>query len=103
MKLDRIQIDPERMNGQPCNRDLRLTVRRVLELVALYPDRDELQQEFPELDNEDIRQALLYAAFSLDDRVIELLPPAISISNSSSDIFRASAAVMFPLGSASIS
>ncbi|EIJ35122.1 DUF433 domain-containing protein [Thiothrix nivea] len=43
MKLDRIQIDPERMNGQPCIRDLRLTVRRVLELVALYPDRNELQ------------------------------------------------------------
>lgn len=78
MKLDRIQIDPERMNGQPCIRDLRLTVRRVLELVALYPDRHELQHEFPELENEDIRQALLYAASSLDDRVIELPPYAIA-------------------------
>ena len=78
MKLDRIQIDPERMNGQPCIRDLRLTVRRVLELVALYPDRNELQQEFPELENEDIRQALLYAASSIDDRVIELPPYAVA-------------------------
>lgn len=78
MKLDRIQINPERMNGQPCIRDLRLTVRRVIELVALYPDRQELQREFPELENEDIRQALLYAASSLDDRVIELQPYALA-------------------------
>ncbi|QLQ32863.1 MAG: DUF433 domain-containing protein [Candidatus Thiothrix singaporensis] len=78
MKLDRIQIDPERMNGQPCIRDLRLTVRRVLELVALYPDRNELKQEYPELEDEDIRQSLLYAASSIDDRVIELHPYAVA-------------------------
>ena len=78
MKLDRIQTNPERMNGQPCIRDLRLTVRRVIELVALYPDRNELQREYPELENEDIRQALLYAASSLDDRVIELQPYALA-------------------------
>ena len=59
-------------NGQPCVRDLRLTVRRVVELVAVYPDRAELMREFPELDEEDIRQALAYAAASLDDRVVEL-------------------------------
>lgn len=78
MKLDRIQINQDRMNGQPCIRDLRLTVRRVVELVALYPDRQELQREYPELENEDIRQALLYAASSLDDRVIELQPYALA-------------------------
>ena len=72
MKLDRITINPGRMNGQPAIRNLRLTVRRVLELVALYPDRAELQREFPELEDEDIRQALTYAATYLDDRVVEL-------------------------------
>ena len=72
MKLDRIQIDPERMNGQPAIRNLRLTVRRVIELVALYPDRSELKAEFPELEDEDIQQALMYEASSLDDQVIEL-------------------------------
>ena len=76
MKLDRIQIDPERMNGQPAIRDLRLTVRRVLELVALYPDRSELKAEFPELEDEDIQQALMFAASSLDDQVIELVSHA---------------------------
>ncbi|NJL28375.1 MAG: DUF433 domain-containing protein [Thermoanaerobaculia bacterium] len=71
-KLDRITIDPARMNGQPCIRNLRLTVRRVVELVALYPDRNELQTEFPELEDEDIRQALAYAALRIEDRVVEL-------------------------------
>jgi len=60
--FDRITIDPARMNGQPCIRGLRITVHRVLEAVALYPDREELRREYPELDDEDIRQALAYAA-----------------------------------------
>ncbi len=72
MKFDRITIDPKRMNGQACVRNLRLTVRRVVELVALYPDRKELQREFPELEDEDIRQALAYAAAVLDDRIVDL-------------------------------
>lgn len=48
MKLDRITSHPSCMNGQPCIRNLRLTVRRVIELLAIYPDRQELFQEFPE-------------------------------------------------------
>jgi len=62
MKLDRITINPARMNGQPCIRDSRLTVRRVIEILALYPNRAELFQEYPELEEEDIRQALAYTA-----------------------------------------
>lgn len=72
MMLDRITMNPARMNGQACVRDLRLTVRRVVELVALYPERALLFREYPELEEEDIRQALLYAANFLDDQVIPL-------------------------------
>ncbi len=72
MKLDRITSNPKRMNGQPCIRNLRLTVRRVIELLATYPDRQELYQEFPELEDEDIRQALIFVSFYLDDRIVEL-------------------------------
>ncbi len=57
------------MNGQPCIRNLRLTVRWVIELLATYPDRNELQQEFPELEEEDVQQALIFAASYLDDRI----------------------------------
>jgi len=62
MPLDRITINPTQMNGQPCIRNLRLTVRRVLELLAIYLDRNELRHEYPELEDEDIRQSLAYAA-----------------------------------------
>ena len=72
MALDRITSNPARMNGQPCVRNLRLTVRRVVELVAAYPDREELHREYPELEEEDIKQALAFAAASLDDRILEL-------------------------------
>lgn len=70
--FDRITIDPAVMNGQPCIRRMRLTVRRILEALATYPDRAELAVEYPELEDEDIRQALEFAAANLDDRVLEL-------------------------------
>jgi uncharacterized protein (DUF433 family) len=70
--FDRITSDPARMNGVPCIRHLRLTVRRVLEALATYPDRAELRREYPELEDEDIRQALAFAAGYLDDKI---LPP----------------------------
>lgn len=72
MKLDRITSHPERMNGQPCIRNLRLTVRRVIELLIIYSNREELYQEYPELEEEDIQQALIYASSYLDDHIIEL-------------------------------
>jgi len=70
MSFDRITCDPVRMNGQPCIRNLRLTVRRVLEAMATYPDREELRREYPELEDEDLRQALEYAAACLDDKTL---------------------------------
>jgi uncharacterized protein (DUF433 family) len=60
--FDRITSDPASLTGQPCIRGLRLTVRRVLEALAAYPDRNELRLEYPELEDEDIRQAVEYAA-----------------------------------------
>jgi uncharacterized protein (DUF433 family) len=71
-RFDRITSDPTRMNGQPCVRNIRLTVRRVLEALAVYPDRAELLREYPALDDEDIRQVLVYAAATLDDKVIDV-------------------------------
>lgn len=71
-KFDRITTDVARMNGEPSIRDLRLTVRRVLEALAIYPDRAELKREYPELEDEDIRQALAFAAALVDDKVLPL-------------------------------
>lgn len=60
------------MNGQPCVRGMRLTVRRVVSAVAAYPDRAELLRNYPDLDDEDVRQALEFAAASLGDEVTEM-------------------------------
>jgi uncharacterized protein (DUF433 family) len=49
MKLGRITTSPNRMNGQLCIRNLRLTLKRFIDLLATYPNREELLQEFPEL------------------------------------------------------
>src|SRR5207248_8716028 len=57
-RFDRITWNPAQMNGQPCVRGMRLTVRRVVEAVALYPNRDDLFRNYPELEPEDIQQAL---------------------------------------------
>ena len=73
MTFKRITVDPKRMNGQPCIRGLRLTVRRVVEAVAIYPDRSELKRNYPELEESDIQEALAYAAANLDDKVIDLV------------------------------
>jgi uncharacterized protein (DUF433 family) len=70
--LDRITIEPGKMDGQPCIRGMRLTVRRVVEIVADYADREEIRHDYPELEDEDIRQALLYAAAAVEDRTEEL-------------------------------
>ena len=72
--FDRITSDPAKLNGQPCIRGMRLTVRRVLEALAAYPDREQLRAEYPEIEDEDIRQALEFAAANLDDKVVELRP-----------------------------
>ena len=74
MAFDRITCDPDRLNGQPCIRNLRITVRRVVEAVALYPDREELRRQYPELQDEDVRQALEFAAAMLDDKSLPLAP-----------------------------
>lgn len=67
--FDRITVDPRQMNGQPCIRGMRLTVRRVLEAVSLYPAREELFREYPLLEQEDIQQALEFAGANLEECV----------------------------------
>lgn len=68
LTLERISIDPAVMNGQPCVRGTRITVKRVLYILAECRSREEIYTDFPRLEDEDIRQALLYAADSVDSR-----------------------------------
>ena len=75
--FDRITRNPAQMDGQPCIRGMRLTVRRVLEAMAMYPDRNELFEEYPELEDEDLRQALEFAAATMDKRICFHQLPAV--------------------------
>lgn len=61
-RLDRVTVDPQVMNGQPCIRGMRLTVKRVVSLVSQGLDREALRADYPELEDENIKQALEYAA-----------------------------------------
>lgn len=67
---DRITWNPKQINGQPCIRGMRLTVRRVVEAVALYPNRDDLFRNYPDLQPDDVTQALAFAAANLEDGAI---------------------------------
>ena len=69
-KFDRITSDPAILGGQPAIRGMRLTVRRVVEALALYPDWNDLRAVYPDLEPDDIRQTLEFAANNLDDKII---------------------------------
>jgi uncharacterized protein (DUF433 family) len=60
--FDRITTDPEVLGGKPCIRGMRLSVQRVLEILARNPSWEDLRQDYPELEEDDIRQALAYGA-----------------------------------------
>ena len=68
-QFDQITANPSILNGQPTIRGMRLSVRRVIEALAVYPSWDDLRREYPELEPEDIRQALEFAARNLDESV----------------------------------
>lgn len=71
----RITVDPDTLGGQPCIRGMRLTVRRVLEILAQYPDWRDLQSDYPDLERDDIPEVLRFAAEMLDERSRRPLGP----------------------------
>lgn len=69
--FERIAVDPQVCSGKPCIRGTRIMVKNILGLVAGGYDLEKILKTYPELEEEDIRQALDYAAFVVDDeRVI---------------------------------
>jgi len=70
--LDRITFSPQIMAGQACIRGMRITVALVLNLVANGLTTEQILKEYPDLEAEDIRQALRYAAWLAQERVYEV-------------------------------
>lgn len=60
--LDRITTDPRQLGGKPCLRGMRISVRRVLEVLAEDPSWEEVLADHPGLEPEDLEQALRFAA-----------------------------------------
>ncbi len=74
MKFKRITINPDQMGGVPCIRGLRIPVATVVGMVADGLSRDEILAAYPDLQSEDIREALLYAAEAVRERELPLVP-----------------------------
>lgn len=68
--LYRITVDPKIMVGKPIIRGLRITVDQILKALAAGIDTDELLEDYPELEKEDIEAALLYAAELVEEEKI---------------------------------
>ena len=70
---ERITIDPAKRGGKPCIRGLRITVYEVLEYLGSGMTEDEILADFPDLQRDDIRACLLYAADQ--ERKFSSIPP----------------------------
>lgn len=64
--LERITVNPEQCGGRPCIRGMRIRVVDVLDLLAAGLSADEILKEMPDLERDDIKAALQYAARQLD-------------------------------------
>ncbi len=71
-ELNRITVNPEVMGGKPCIRGMRVTVGMIVEAIAAGRTVPELLADFPYLQEEDIREALSYAASLAQGREVRL-------------------------------
>jgi uncharacterized protein (DUF433 family) len=73
--FDRITFDPQVMGGRACIRGMRITVALILNLVANGMTSQQILADYPYLEEDDLRQALQYAAW-LADESIQVIEPA---------------------------
>jgi len=75
MKWTRITTDPNQMGGVPCIRGLRIPVATIVAMAADGMTVEEILQAYPDLEPEDIREALRYAAAAVQERQLPLRMP----------------------------
>lgn len=68
--LERITVEPGKMGGRPCIRRMRIRVMDILDMLAAGATRETILRDYPELENDDITAALMYASRATDHRVI---------------------------------
>lgn len=69
--LDRITFNSEQCGGRPCIRGMRIRVKDVLDLLAAGVPEKEILEDYPDLQAEDIRACLQYAAAQVDHSVVQ--------------------------------
>lgn len=72
MRFSRITIEPDKMAGVPCIRGLRIPVATVVGLVASGMSEEEIFRDYPDLQKEDIQEALKFAAEAVREREIPI-------------------------------
>lgn len=75
MTFTRITVTPDQMGGVPCIRGLRIPVANVVDMIADGMTEDEILDAYPDLEKEDIREALHFAAEAVRERELPLLKP----------------------------
>ena len=71
-RFDRITVNPAQMGGAPCIRGLRVPVATVVGLVAEGCTNEQILKDYPDLETEDIAQALTYASEAVRERELPL-------------------------------
>ncbi len=72
----RITIDPRQMGGVPCIRGLRIPVSTIVSMVAEKLNADEILAAYPDLEDEDIDEALRFAAEAVQERALPIIVPS---------------------------
>lgn len=75
MKFERITVNTDQMSGVPCIRGLRIPVATIVGMVAEGMSEAEILQAYPDLEREDIREALRYAAEAVKERELPVVTP----------------------------
>lgn len=78
--LTRITFDSRVMGGKPCIRGMRVTVRMIVELVAAGYSTERILEGYPYLEAEDIREALLYAAWRVQEHELPLIQSTAALA-----------------------
>jgi uncharacterized protein (DUF433 family) len=68
--MDRITFNPDQCGGRPCIRGMRIRVKDVLDLLAAGVSEEDILADYPDLEAEDIRASLAYAAEESDHPVL---------------------------------
>ena len=72
MKFASITVSPTQMGGVPCIRGLRIPVAAVVGMVSESMSADEILAAYPDLERDDIREALAFAAEAVRERELPL-------------------------------